>query len=240
MGARLFAYATLITLNPAAAVVHAETGKASVTSFSYEVSDLDPNDGIAPSLTLLPDTGFSQATIFGLAGGNVTSSKPNGFVDTSVDVGVAGAKITANSVSSFVHNAPFKELVRVEAETGFGFMLTPHTQVKFTGMGHVDITDIGASSFFFETANIGVFLSETQFDDVTIGTNCSPCQTTGSLDKVLFVTFANDGSTPEQAFVGANAVGEFDRPIGPPVPEPSEFLLLAFGFAALAGIRCMN
>lgn len=124
-----------LALGAAPAAMAQVSGSASITDFTYRLTDLAPDDGIAPSMTLR----LIDANEYVAAYGNNRREGPPLGVDTHMGLGAAAAETVYGSARATVKT----DLLRIALEGTYGsyfsgvneswlLTLSPHTQVTFT------------------------------------------------------------------------------------------------------------
>lgn len=217
----------------------AATSSSSITHFSYSLVDLDPNDGIAPSLSLTsPSYWFA------------TGYYPDGFgspdpVDILTQAGTSSISTTEGdatsrgdgsaNVSSVVNATGHPTLLAAHATTQWHFVLTPHTAVVLTGDGsiHGEVTDSVAtdavSQLFAAYRTTPAAPSETYNSDslyAYYGRDQS---------RQLSINFSSgDVELSGRLGISTDAYGQNISPL--PVPEPATYAMLMGGLLAVAAV----
>jgi hypothetical protein len=248
-------------------VCSAAAAQSSVTStidLAFSLRDLDPSDGIAPTLTFDPNS--RSTAVWGTDGaGGVTSSpqqgasafgavSSSGMLDGSGgsasfsgDPFAAPVQITASAFagSLFVNGSGRAYVSTPGSDPPPRFMLSPHTQVALLGHTTVDWdagSPVGAA---FGEIDLAISASSSSGDIsmryATAGYyGDGDGDVSGSSSDDIFVTYTNDSDAPQAVAydvdVFANA-SQFETVL-PPVDEPSGLALVLAGASALAwGLR---
>jgi hypothetical protein len=155
--AKLIMVATLFA--PAAHA--ATTSSASLTGFTYQLIDLDLNDGIAASLT------FSSVSPWVAVAGyqdNSGSPSPVEIIDYAGTVSFAApfgsAQAQLNNQGSYVTQTTSANRISADVIVRSNFILSPNTTVIFSGYGSVD-TQAGAIPNHGNAAIFAYDLSDT-------------------------------------------------------------------------------
>lgn len=173
--------AALLTAVPAMAEVSAS---ASLNNLGYVLYDLNPGDGIAPSLTVFStvwDRTSVNADVKDSAGGGVafdTETAPQTFADLQAFASlgrthgsgmVTGSlngsnQVAANGAANATLNGVAASFSAQASTTGNlvdkQFALSPYTLLVFTGQGHASATTtVGTNAYGEESASASVLLS---------------------------------------------------------------------------------
>jgi hypothetical protein len=251
--------------------VSAAEGKASLTSFAFQLRDLDANDGVTPSLTLEagaaycyfdrehactasyssvdwyrsftgPDNGIqeSEYRLPGLVSAALLPVQPH------ISPPAFGrASTTGDAVSAF-GSAQNGVWLRTTASVSRTFLLSPQTEVTFSTLAHVELSDLAGFSIdqsrvFFSSAGIRP-PNPTDYPDglgenprlVPVDATLVRTNLIGSQDVPLQITLSNTTSSLQRSSVYYSAYTEFLEPsLFPPVPEPSTYAFIVLGFAVL-------
>jgi hypothetical protein len=243
-------------LAAALSLVAMTAGASAVTSvqlsdFQFRLIDLDPSDGITPSIDLSAYPGslvyaggyFDQgSSVFGPA--QISASFESGFLEQASitnDLTNGGSATTLASVSDSTKNYRFAGstvILGVQDSTAL-FTLSPHTELVMSGT--VDVTAATTqvdgftgsaeafAEFAFSTATTGFNDIDTDFAEVFIGGDSER-----SLQSDLSVTLSNtsDASMQGGFYVRLSSNASI-LPIRTPVPEPGNVALMLAGLAGL-------
>lgn len=212
------------------ATAHASSGSASIDDFAYELVDLAPADGIAPSLV------FTMETVRGTVNANENNLLGNPWDETR-DLAGYGAETIAQQPgralvelsADAVHASAlaWRGAFAASGQATYDFTLTPMTQVIFSAIGQLLVSrDPGQAPGASEaSASLsGEFASfpgqRTQFSSFVILN--TPGDTMRSLAVHAYTgNLAGTGSIRVGA--GAFAVGIS------PIPEPAPHTMLLAG-----------
>ena len=237
----------------------AADASASLTNIRFKLTDLAPGDGVAASLTTVPNATktdlFASASFDGIAQTNQTIATGvlvPGSINASGLAATAGSGAQGGSLFSSGtagDRGTFQSQASVySAADGLAtsFMLSPHTRLTITAKMDlsISITDV-CGSFQCEKAvatasigglfgNSGASQSTSLFLDASALDGSFRAQT---LHDVMTVSFVNDGDTSLgiwgfSMFTFVNGVGAVT-----PVPEPATWASLLAGLAALTAVR---
>jgi hypothetical protein len=240
------------------------TASVSLTNFRYVLADLDPNDGIDPSLTFAPATAvtstgkslvqevFSAYEVVDSAAGSeafgqlsVAVNTPRGNASAFISGGLDILSMqSASTLSAANGHGNYSETA---LSTGYrGFTLSPMTSVTFIGdlVLNAAFTPAAAdlwtgSSLASAFIYLGSDLNGTpdSFSDgftLWTGDNGPP-----SLSTQLTVTLANalgNSTSNELRLDAATQIhAAYYSDVPAPVPEPSQWAMLMAGAAVLGG-----
>lgn len=259
----LFAATALLAASPALAL---STVTSTLADFHIALTDLDPTDGVAPTLTLDPQSRStvipSEISVRGTkswmqqgdsAFGSVSSSGDldgtGGSASFAGDPFGAGAEIAASATGDTPLDVGASEAYVNAPPFGQGaFVLGPQTEVTFFGSVSIDwsASDVGAATYgevdlsFWRI--VGADVDFVAYGNVTGGYyGEGRGALTGSTSNSLAITFDNDSDASVdmgyQVAVFANA-SEIETLPPPPVDEPAGVALLLAGVATvLWGVR---
>ncbi len=241
----------------AAGAACAQSSATSTIGLSFSLVDLDPTDGIAPSMTFDPDsrstaiwgtdgaggsTSSTQqgASAFGAVTSSGTLGGAGGSASFSGDILGSGTQVSASAMTATLSaNGSGTAFVAGPPSEEPWFMLSPHTQVYLEGA--TTITWDAGSAAGAAYGEVDLALNALGSDDFSMGYAVAGYYGTGDGDVSgskpggVTVTFTNDSDLPEavgyQVGVYANA-SEFEVVL-PPVDEPSNAVLLLAGASAL-------
>jgi hypothetical protein len=225
-----------LLLAPPAFAQDAATATSTIGNFGYELVDLLPNDGIAPSVQLSSGQRRSEA--------NLLSYPNRAPVAQAHSLDYASVEVNANGSTARSTLAPSQARTDVSAVTamyseGFAydtinFVLSPHARLIFSGDAHINVqqnldSNVYASAKIFGEIPGSPFLStRAQFSssiESALGENeqmLSVAVNSGAEETAGYVQFRTD----------AGAVSRV-----PAIPEPSPALMLCAGLGLLAVAR---
>jgi hypothetical protein len=202
-------------------------------SYDYQLVDLNPGDGIAPTIEFYSNSISGEARFFddpysgGTPRDSVSSSNPSGRVNVLIDSEDAylTGQATQTSGSSLIGIGHGSGYMTTDSITGF--ILAPYTQITFSIHGSVDESNGPGSSSFATLAMTGR----------VYGANGNPIDTNrylfsddGSSSSTLTVTLASgDVSRYGQIEFMTTAAAQVL-----PVPEPGGAAMLMGGLGLMA------
>lgn len=234
------------------------TTTATVSNVSYRLVDLDPNDGIAPSLTVVnygTVTGPSSLTAgFEMNAVQVdvigpSANMPINLAETHGTASASGAITGDGALASMGLSVTAKAtgdgsftFIQASAQAGSGltnFLLSPKTQVIFTA----DSSQIGQTQQAGDWAVANSWISILTYVNGQPDYVQSPWNTMNSYNVgggahtetwngVLTVSYQNLSDAAQVSAFGAGAAVNSDGFGAPlPVPEPSTYAMLLAGLA---------
>ncbi len=231
MTPRLYSLLPFLLLACGTTAAHAEaTATASLTSFSYQLIDLDPADGIAPSLTLSGQNLIVSAAGFPDDSGDSDPSSTLLVPGTaSVNMYYGSASSTFGTDGSFATATASNHEAMAVSISRWNFSLSAHTTVIFTAIGSASANYEGNMRAFGDAA---IFAQYRISPDVGYTT----------LQDDVFISSGNGGrplslsissSDTELAGIVGNAASAEAYSLTP-VPEPESYAMLLAGVAVLA------
>jgi hypothetical protein len=208
------------------------TGSAALSNFQYDLVDLKPGDGIAPTLEVWRSATMASSTLYSDPNGSQAEHTQSlwdkeGRISLTGSTGTAGASLAWGTMDAWARiNANSAES---ETWAVYSFRLSPYTRVVFTNDASVN----GAQSFIDGGVNAEAYIASVFFDE----TSGSMTQQRASLAlggpaaRQLSV-FAETGASEQfvTLYLGSKAsVGSLTSP----VPEPASVTLMAGGAALL-------
>lgn len=206
------------------------TADASLGNLSYRLIDLNPNDGITPSLSLSPNnaTGFGGQT--DLNGNTISDQSRNTLGTLTYDNNYGRGLIEIQD--DLVH-------VLTQADSGtatglasrvFNFTLSPNTEVIFSADASVAASSSGARDYGDAEALL--------FGEIDHGQNTwtyfnSQIQTLQGSEQTVLSVAANTGAGWTHGTIGLLADG-FAFSNAQPVPEPASTGMLGCGLGIVA------
>lgn len=212
---------------------HASSGSASVRDFSYQLIDLDPADGITPSLI------FRSDIINGNAFANMNNLLGNPWDDElalttygtgAIEKGPGGASTEVSPGTAQADALAWRGAFSAGSVSGHEFTLTPNTHVVFSATAQIRVShdfinhpperSQAFAGLFGEIATISG--QRTQFDShlfsESTGSNTMPVAVHAFTGQ-----FAGTGNVRAQASAFAIGVS--------PIPEPAAWAMLVAGLA---------
>jgi len=243
----------------ATGATNAQTSATSTIDLRFSLADLDPTDGILPTLTFDPDSRSTASWGTESAGGSTSSPQQgasafgtvatSGLLDGSGgsasftgDPLASAARISASAVAdSLSVNGTGAAYVTTPSSGQPWFVLSPHTQVTMAGATTI-AWDASASGSAFGEIDVALHVAGSSdalsMDYATAGYYAPGTgDLAGSSADGVTVTFTNDSDTPEAVgyYIGVFAsASDFESGL-PPVDEPSGAALLLAGASALLG-----
>lgn len=230
------------------------SAQVSVSDFNWALVDLDPNDGIAPSLNFVGhqfETPSSGSVTIDAGGAPVSDARQGGaaFAPLSVSAGNAlgsaggaiagfpGSGFALNANASLTSNAGAGTLSQ-QLSTGYlGFVLSPMTAVTFSSRVVLSLGldlpapltggSVSASARLDVNTDLNDF-NEPWTQSASLGTTGGP----QSYDAPLTLTVANAlGASTLNQLQFSSAINA--QVVAAPVPEPGTWAMFAGGLALL-------
>lgn len=248
-------------LGVAASAQAQTTTTATLAGFRIDLADLDPSDGLAPSLVLDPQArsgayvqvqsengqNASQqgASAFGAVSAGVDVDGSAGSAAFSGDPFGDGARITASATGGGTFAIGWGTATVLDPSYAFPeLVLGARSQVTFSGMASIDWSDTN-------TGAVTYALIDLRFWQVVDGSDVNDVEDflgtayygqgapSGSISAPIGITFANDSDSAETVvFDVALRTYATNREAYPsPVDEPAGAALLAIGACMLSGLR---
>lgn len=237
---RTVAAMLLATLLCASAQARQAEAHASIQYLGYQLLDLAPNDGVAPSLTLTTGERNAYAKVWLTSAGTPVQLLDHRERDDAGAVGVAvhGASAQASTADDLGTGASTANGQRL-SETGSSafdrFLLSPHTQVTFSCLANLSTT-ANLDNTGHSTVGYIVSLSDAVngFIDWRGNSFSSDFNETRS-DELITVTVRSldevaQGSTDFYAFTRVEAL---------PIPEPGRWAMLGAGLLLVSALHLM-
>jgi len=241
-----------------AATANAQSSATSTLDLRFWLSDLDPSDAIAPTLTFDPNSRSaaewatvapsgstsslqSGASAFGAVSSSGSLDGAGGSASFSGDPLVGSALITASAVAgSLAANGSGTAFVYATASDQPWFMLSPHTQVVMAGSTTIVWNAGSPAGAAYGEIDLALHVAGSE-DGLSMGYATAGYygdgagDVSGSSPGGVTVIFTNDSDVPEavgfEVDVFANA-SEFET-VPPPVDEPSNVGMLFAGASFL-------
>ncbi|MYM39466.1 PEP-CTERM sorting domain-containing protein [Duganella qianjiadongensis] len=220
---------------------HAQTqviaqSKASITGFSYELIDLDPNDGITPALTSLEHSNFMIA--FYYTGNNNLPDLRKSWRNTAIMTleGPAG-----KSTSSYIDNSMSASLEFYTTgarmmhinSSDWSFTMTPHTAVRLTALGSIrSEVQNNVSTSADAQLYAAYYTSDNDTDEEYLHDDLFTYYEPQTQRAMSVVMSSGDSVLRGRFGMMTDAMGQSNNPL--PVPEPASYLMLLAGLAGLA------
>jgi hypothetical protein len=225
-----------LLLAPSAFAQSAATSSATIQNFGYELVDLIPDDGIAPSVRLSSGQRRAEANLYSYPD-RAPVANAHSVNYASVSVSAAGStaqsslapRQAASSVAALT--ASFSEAFAYDT---IDFVLSPHARLIFSGDAHVAVQQnlesnvFASAKIFGEIPSSPLLSTRTQFSsslESALGENTqmlSVAVNSGAGEAVGFVQLRTD----------AQAVSRV-----PAIPEPPPALMICAGLGLLAFAR---
>lgn len=237
----LAAAAVLAMLAPGA---HAATASASaeIHDLKYQLIDLNPNDGILPTITFDYSSANQESKSWSPWASHV------GGADSSTQVvHASGSASTASSATGLAAavalSSDYYRSYEASARNYYDFILSPYTAVLITAVGSLDV-DAGGSTASAATIEFDASLDHLDAGGVRGGTYYS--QRYDSRDGAgdySFAAYFASGATSEDGFIILHAgsstwLNAPTAPVDPtsPVPEPETYGMLVAGLAVVGAL----
>lgn len=236
---KIVGLASFCLLAAAAPTSHAESiANAQLSGFTFTLIDLDPGDGIAPSLTLTNPSYWIAAAAY------PDSSGPPNTVDIINHPG--GASVTDSTggttslyvdtlAFSFTHVSGTSPRFSADTIVQWDFALTPHTAAVIMGYGSISslqTTDAVVNAYaavFASYKTNPADLYESYFDD-SLYSYRGPQQS-----KVLNITvIAGNAELDGRLGFSTSTSGQS---LAAPVPEPETYAMFLGGMVVVAFAR---
>jgi hypothetical protein len=256
-----FVRATLAlgTLLGACGAFAGSSAQATLDSLTITLIDLDPGDGVAPSISFVAGASRASAIVFqpfGVFDGDVASgSGPWSNVGASVTLSLGGAAATlqgagADGSGASLHvsgqaadpGAPLGASVQYQAQVwapyvaAGAFVLSPWTAVTVSAAASLSTTtQSGATSHDVAGASAYIFLEATG-DVITLDCESVADQQCTAVDgRQLSVSFSNAaGTSANGTFQAWAQVSGYSQAAA--VPEPAETLLMFTGLCVVGDV----
>lgn len=250
----------LLASGAARAAGPAATGSVSFGQLTYTLTDLDPNDGVTPSITFLPlSTSGSPGSVNleYFAGSGWKSDNVAEVGRQPVAASLSGSGVTVSGSFSGLDDPGAWSLDaygsvtggasgQLEASTDSGeqdFVLSPHTSLTVTATAHEALTiDPGASLANYSTGALLTLLAQDPAGQLSYV--ASPYSLDGARAPYDFtastsVTYANGNasSVDGSVYLSTDVTLIFAGSTVSPVPEPAQLMLFAAGLPLLLGLR---
>jgi len=241
------------------------TGQVTVDQFTYTLTDLDPNDGVTPSIVFLPAgsgslwSGVSLGYNYNNAPGGanfpaVGTAPASGGLDRpgmSLRGSVSGlgdpGAISLSAFASVDQAGGASGDATADASAWLGFILSPNTALNLAVADHFIASAVGYPNDSIDRLTAELTVRLRGQDGAFLGTFDDFVGVYGGEDGVDRVgqvvgTYANTGSASLSGTlqldgnVWAVAVG---GPVAP-VPEPANIAMLAAGLPLLLALRRRN
>jgi hypothetical protein len=220
---------------------HAANASASaqISNLTYQLVDLDPNDGILPTITFATSYLGQASTSWYPYASDTSGALGSTGVTWSSGSAATSSGATALSAHSSL-SSDWYSRYDADASQYLPFTLSPHTSLLITAAGALDVVPGGATR---SSASIS-FTAQLDFlspGGVKGGTyyDQSYASQDGARDY-SFSAYLASGATAQNGFLQLRAQTslELDAPTDPanPVPEPETWGMLLGGLAVVGGL----
>lgn len=230
---RMAAAALVLGGTMAGGMAQASSGSASIYDFAYELYDLDPADGIFPSLIFTSETASGTVNannnpVLGLPWDETRSL--GGYGAAAVDKVPGRARVEVTAGARRASALAWRGAFLASSQTVFNFTLSPMTEVVFSAIGAIAVKNDNATNppdaSWASAALVGEVASfpcqRTQFSSYVALT--TPGASTRSLAAHAFTgELGGEGTLRMSAEASAVAVS--------PIPEPGQWTMLLAGLA---------
>lgn len=233
-----FATAALLVAAMGAASTAAaqSTASASINNVNYQLIDLNPYDGIAPSITFGGLPAAANVVLYGDTGYSIPV-----LSDGSLTYGPISISNASGSAFAEIQEASGASRVEIFSNSGFGasltefsFVLSPNTRLIFTGDASVSAVTDPAGGNASATAYLQVgFSNEGGTTDVF---NRSTLLSTDG-DRSGHLLALIDSGAMAMNGTYAFATDSEASSLAAPIPEPASVGMLLAGLGVLAGLQ---
>lgn len=231
---RLVVAAGLAALAAGAAgnVLAQSTADATLGNLSYRLIDLDPNDGIAPSLSLNPNNITASGGQTDLNNNTISDQSRNTLGTLTYNNNYGNGLIEIQEDLAHVLIQSYSGTATGLASRVFNFTLSPNTEVIFSADASVSASSSGSRDFAQAVALL--------FGEIDHGPNSSltfdsQIETFQGSEQMALSVAANTGAGWTQGTIGLLADG-FAFSTAQPVPEPASTGMLGCGLGIVAAV----
>lgn len=234
---------------------HADaSAEARLVNLSFEVFDLDSDDGIAAAFHLMPGVGLSSVSAHAYAGAqymDVSRGAASFMSGLSVEAEIpgleAGAKVTAKTLRAKAESEDGGHAGASASASAYGLQLAPNSLLKISADGSVTARseNLLYPGYLVEHAFalVGLYLYgpdaeggsgfQSAASERTAYSGGSFADGMGS-SGTLVVTFANVSSAPITGYLSAGASAlAYGAAM---IPEPETYALMLAGLVVMGGV----
>jgi hypothetical protein len=207
-----------------------QAADVTVSHLGYQLIDLAPDDGIAPSLAWTSEATLAYTHVYDQEGIEIDGVQIESLGSAGFANGYAAMQVDAQSDAAHINLDLISGYGFADANRSFRFMLSPHTQVIFS----ID-ADLSADATPAQHDTLSALaelygsLHDVGADDLAFYTRAQVDQ--GSQHGILSVSAASQ-NTWVDGIVAMNAYAVAESH-ALPVPEPQTSLMLLCGIAML-------
>jgi hypothetical protein len=226
--------AMLVT--PSAFAQSAGTSLATIQNFNYELIDLMPSDGIAPSVELSSGQRSAEANLFSYPDGRLIAHSLT-LNYGSVEVSVAGSTAQSSFAPQTARSEAGAVIATFAEATAFDtidFVLSPHARLIFSGDAHVAVQQNLAGNVYAR-AMISGEIPSSPFPSTGTQFSSSVESALGENSQMLSVA-VNSGVEEAVGYVQLSTVAQALSSI-PAIAEPSAALMICAGLGLLTLAR---
>lgn len=223
---------TALLLTPSAFAQSAATSSATIQNFGYELVDLIPDDGIAPSVELSSGQRRLEANLFSYPDrGPIADAR--GLDYSSVAVSAAGS--TAQSwLAPLLARADVAAVIASYSEAfafdTIDFVLSPHARLIFSGDAHVAVQQ-NLESNVYASAKIFGEIPSSPLLSTRLQFSSSLESALGENTQMLSVA-VNSGADETIGYVQLRTDAQAVSRV-PAIPEPAPALMIGAGLGLL-------
>lgn len=232
----MFGALAALLLAPSAFAQSAATSSATIQNFGYELIDLSPGDGIAPSVQISSGQRRSEANIFSYPERNpIANSRTLDY--GSVTVSAAGSTAQSSLAPELARSevaAQMASFAEAFAYDTFDFVLSPHARLIFSGDAHVAVQQNLASNVYARAKIFGEIPSSPLLSTWTQFSS-SVESALGENTQMLSVA-VNSGADEAIGYVQLRTDAQAVTSV-PAIVEPPPVLMIFAGLALLTLAR---
>lgn len=225
-----------VLVTPSAFAQSASTSVATIQNFNYELVDLMPSDGIAPSVELSSGQRSAEAYLFSYPDGALIANARTldyGSAEVSVAGNTAQSSLSPQAARSEVGAviATFADAVTFDR---IDFVLSPHARLIFSGDAHVAVQQNVAGNVYARAMILGEIPSSPLLNTFTQFSS-SVESALGENSQMLSVA-VNSGVEEAVGYVELNTTAQATSSV-PAIAEPSAALMICAGLGLLTLAR---